>query len=217
MKASQKTIKHSGVSKFKRDLRVLCKKHNISLKLIYKPNISIESNITVSGYFSSDDKELVVATKKDVVDWLEILIHESCHLDQFIEDAEVWANSALYNGMDTGILYDLWLAGIIELKPKILNEITQLIIDLERDCDKRAVEKIKKYGLSDIIDIDTYIKKSNAYHLFYDAVSKLRRWNNPNKSPYKYEEIYNKFPRYFLKTYKLSKTQFKYIKGICFK
>lgn len=209
--------KHPGIIKFKRDLRKLCKRHDVKLLLINKPSIPFVGNkdIQVSGYFDSAINEMAVATKKDGIEWLEILIHESCHLDQFLENTKIW-NSTDYDGIDACGLIDLWLMKVIELRPRILDEMIHKIIAMERDCDMRAVRKIKKYGLDEIIDIDKYIRKSNAYHLSYVAVKKLRKWNKQNMPAYNSKEVVDLFPSKFCRNFTLTKKQFAVMKKHCY-
>jgi len=209
--------RHIGLKKFKKDLNFQCKKHGIKLKLINSATIPYidNTNIQVSGYFDTMNMELAVAKGKDLVEWLEIIIHESCHLDQYVENCEVW-NSNSYFDTDVSAIVDLWLSNIIELKPKILSEMINKIIDLERDCDLRAIEKIKKYKLDDIIDLKRYTQKSNAYHLSYIAVKKLRKWNKPNKAAYQVEEVLNSFSNIMSKKYTITDKQFKLLKKYCY-
>jgi len=198
-----------NVSRFKADLRALCKKHKIKLKLINLPAIPYATNkkITVSGYFDTGTDTLAVATKKDKKEWLEILIHESCHLDQYIENSPEWDDQEICT-VDVNAMLDLWLGKHIEMNDKQVQAVMKKIIDCERDCDLRSIEKIKKYGLDDIINIDRYTQKANAYHLSYYAVRKLRRWNKPLKAAYQVEEVLNLFSTKMNKGYTLTQKQY---------
>lgn len=206
-----------NIRRFKADLRAQCKKHNIKLKLIHAPTINYVGNakIQVSGYFDSDAMELAVATDKAPNEWLEILIHESCHLDQYLDDNDFW-NDSFIDDVDSSAILDLWLNKRIELNPKQIKDVVKKIIDLERDCDLRAIEKIKKYNLDSIIDLRQYTRKSNAYHLSYDAVAQLRKWNKPLKSPYQVKRIADLFSTTMSKGYKLTKSQFKEVAKECY-
>ena len=210
-------ITHKGLDRFNRDLKKQCKKHKIKLSLINTPNIPFVENtkIQVSGYFDSMNLELAVATDKDMKEWVEILIHESCHLDQFVENCKVWASNSFFD-VDSSSLLDLWLSNIIELKPRILTKIINEIIDLERDCDKRAIQKIKKYKLTDIINIKEYTQKSNAYHLSYLAIKKLRKWNKTQKAPYQIPEVLESFSTVMAKENVLTNKQFQLLKKHCY-
>lgn len=193
---------HPGLKRLIRDIKAKCKDNDIALKLIDEPYIifDVEGEVKISGCFDSGEMALTVATKKPEMEWIEIFAHESCHLDQFVEDSKLWKATEV-NGVDANIILDLWLKHIIELNPEQLDRIIKLIIDLERDCDLRVIEKIKSYKLEDIIDINTYYRKSNAYHLSYHIVRKLRIWNKPMCAPYMIKDMYMLFPDTMLDTY----------------
>jgi len=193
---------------FLKDLRILCKKHGIKLKLIHEKNIPYITNkkITVSGYFDTGTDTLAVATNKNPQEWWEILIHESCHLDQYLEDAPHWIDQEIET-VDSNALLDLWLNKHIEMTDKQLQKVIKKIIDCERDCDMRSVAKIKKYGLDEFIDIKRYTQKANAYHLSYYAVRKLRKWNKPLHAAYRIEDVLQLFSTSFNKGYSLTKKQ----------
>lgn len=208
---------NANFKKFKDDLKALCKKHKIKLKLIHEKMIPYENNskITVSGYFSTGTDTLAVATNKNKADWWEILIHESCHLDQYIEDSEHWVDQEICE-VDVNAMLDLWLNKHIEMTDKQVQKVIKKIIDCERDCDRRAIEKIKKYKLDDVIDLDVYAQKANAYHLSYYAVRKLRKWNKPLHAAYQIKEIVNMFPTTLNKGYTLTKSQFLAMSNKCY-
>jgi len=209
--------KSKELVKFKKELAKKCKLHKIKLKLTHTPTIDCGTmpEIQVSGYFDPTLKELAVATDKDFNEWVEILIHESCHLDQYVEGIVLWKNTEQY-GVDVYSLLDLWLNKIIELKPKVLNNVIKTIIDLERDCDIRTVAKIKEYGLDKYIDIDRYIQKSNAYHLSYAAVKVVRKWNKPTKAAYQVEQVLTLFTKTFSTKYTVNTEQLKNLKKYCY-
>ncbi len=210
-------IKHKGLIRFEKDLKALCKKHDINIKTGAGATIDYGNNkdIQVSGYFDSMNGELAVAKGKDTVEWVEILVHESCHLDQYVQNAKIWNANEYYDSDASGIV-DLWLAKIVEIKPNMLNKMIKGIIDLERDCDLRAIAKIKEYGLDDIIDLKRYVQKSNAYHLSYIAVKRLRKWNKPKKAAYQVEEVLQSFPSVMSKGYSINEKQFKLLKKHCY-
>lgn len=207
----------TNFKKFKDDLKALCKKHKIKLKLIHEKMIPYEANkkITVSGYFDTGTDTLAVATDKDRKEWWEILIHESCHLDQYIENSEHWIDQEICN-VDSNAMLDLWLNKHVEMTDKQIQKVIKKIIDCERDCDTRAVAKIKKYHLDDVIDLKRYVQKANAYHLSYYAVRKLRKWNKPLHAAYQIEEVLKLFPTTMNKGYTLTKSQFLAMSQQCY-
>jgi hypothetical protein len=118
------------------------------------------------GYFDYSGKEFVVALKNRK--GFEIMIHEYCHFLQWKENRKYFLKLI----KDCGILFD-WLDGKF-YKKKIINEAVRGVIELEWDCEKRAIELIKKYKLD--VDIEEYSQSANCYLLFYHIVRKYRKW-----------------------------------------
>ena len=180
------------VKVFIEDLKIYTKENNI--KLILSPEKGVqfsEGGILCNGYFDDITSTLACALGKDVSQWLVILLHESCHMDQWVEKVPEWTENV---GMDN---IEKWLNGDDSVNMKnIDNEIRTSII-VEVDCEKRTVEKIKKYGLDSIINIDEYIKKSNAYVLFYLWMRKNRKWYTIGKEPYNIPDVVSVMPKTF--------------------
>jgi hypothetical protein len=178
---------NTGITKLIADVSKKCIENKINLRLEYAEQVDT-NNIPCSGYF--DEESLVVATKKkDVQDWLDILIHESCHLDQFVEKSKVWTPDEL--GL---FVVEAWIRNKKINSKKAIEAFHNTIL-LELDCEKRTVKKIKKYKLS--FNIDLYIQKANAYLYGYGVSYKKKVW--PNR-PYEKLFIVNKMPKKFLKT-----------------
>ena len=180
------------VKVFIEDLKIYTKENNIKLVLSPEKGVKFsEGGILCNGYFDDITSTLACALGKDVSQWLVILLHESCHMDQWVEKVTEWTENA---GMDN---IEKWLNGDDSVNMKnIDNEIRTSII-VEVDCEKRTVEKIKKYGLDSIINIDEYIQKSNAYVLFYLWMRKNRKWYTIGKEPYNIPDVVNVMPKTF--------------------
>lgn len=191
-------IKDANSRKFIQDLKKSCKQHNIELRLINKDKI-LSDGVKTGGYFGGDRK-IVLGCAVAREDFLEILIHESCHMDQYLYDKEIWE---VGNSCDN-LFY--WLDG--ERQPNITKHINN-VQDLELDCDIKAVAKIKKYKLP--INITRYIQKSNAYIYFYAFLRKTRAWPK-TKSPHTQPEIWKLMPKKFLKPNKYHKLPKKFEK-----
>jgi hypothetical protein len=180
------------VKVFIEDLKIYTKENNI--KLILSPEKGVqfsEGGILCNGYFDDITSTLACALGKDVSQWLVILLHESCHMDQWVEKVPEWTENV---GMDN---IEKWLNGDDSVNMNnIDNEIRTSII-VEVDCEKRTVEKIKKYGLDSIINIDEYIQKSNAYVLFYLWMRKNRKWYTIGKEPYNIPDVVDIMPKTF--------------------
>lgn len=176
---------NTGITKLIADVSKKCIENKINFRLEYAEQVDT-NNIPCSGYF--DEKSLVVATKKkNLHDWLDILIHESCHLDQFVEKSKVWCPDEI--GL---YVVEDWIKNKkINLKKAI--KAFHNTINLELDCEKRTVKKVKKYKIK--LNIEQYIQKANSYLFGYGVSFKKKVWpNQPYEKPY----IYKKMPKKFL-------------------
>ena len=180
------------VKVFIEDLKIYTKENNIKLVLSPEKGVKFsEGGILCNGYFDDITSTLACALGKDVSQWLVILLHESCHMDQWVEKVPEWTENV---GMDN---IEKWLNGDDSVNMNnIDNEIKTSII-VEVDCEKRTVKKIKKYGLDSIINIDEYIQKSNAYVLFYLWMRKNRKWYEIGKEPYNITDVVSVMPNTF--------------------
>lgn len=145
---------------------------NFSICVLQKRRIN-----KCGGWFDQAKMELKVAYKNKY--GFEILIHEYCHYLQWKNDNKFFNEKV----KEVGIVFD-WLAGEDYSNYKI-NKAIRNTIELEWDCEKRALELIKSYKLP--VDVEVYIKTSNAYLLFYHIVESERKWSK--KSPYNDKKI----------------------------
>lgn len=178
-----------GVSTFVFDVIERAKEHKV--KIILDPNKVDFGEGEVSGLFDSDNLELTVNTNKPILEWLPIFVHESCHMDQHIESAKPWLDLDV-KGHDATNLLDMWLGHIIDLNAGQLETIVNKVLEMELDCEKRSVEKIKQYKLP--LDIKEYVRKANAYMYFYRALMKTRKWTCKEKSPYSIDDVWKEMP-----------------------
>lgn len=164
-----------------------------NLKIEY----SVKSKSLVSGYFNGDENNsepefgIAIGGKKE--DWFLIFLHESCHMDQWLNRSSIWSNGQI-GGRDAYDMLDEWINGK-EISEWEIEKVIKSCIDIELDCEKRVLEKINKYHLTDIDKIE-YVKKANSYIMFYGAISKKRKWYN--KPPYEIKEIWDRMPIIFL-------------------
>ena len=185
----------SKIKKFINDLKYYTSENNIKLNLSPESGVQFsEGGIMCNGYFEGDDNNPVLACAlgKDISQWLIILLHESCHMDQWVEKVPAWTEN------ESGMMnIDEWLNGNDNVDMSLIDKEIRLSMNCEIDCEKRTVEKIKKYNLQNIIDIDEYIQKSNAYILFYLWMRKNRRWYSVGKEPYNQAPIVSIMPKTF--------------------
>jgi len=150
-----------------------CKQHKIKIQLISQESVDVNGG-ECSGFFVDEPKpKIVVAVDKPLAEWLPIFVHESCHKDQFLENVPAWS-AKIKKHFDPNEILDQWLNHACELTPKQLSKVIKLIIELELDCEKRAVQKIRRYDLP--MDPNEYTQKANAYIWQHRAVQKTRCW-----------------------------------------
>lgn len=180
------------ITVFIEDLKLYTKENNIKLVLSPEKGVQFsEGGILCNGYFDDITSTLACALGKDVSQWLIILLHESCHMDQWVENVPAWTENI--SGMEN---IDKWLDGD-NVDMNLIDTEIRLSMSCEIDCEKRTVEKIKKYGLDLVINIDEYIQKSNAYVLFYLWMRKNRKWYIIGKEPYNITDVVNVMPKTF--------------------
>jgi hypothetical protein len=170
-----------------------CKKYGIELILSPSRRVVLTDDYLqeCSGYFCDTDKALVVACGKPFEEWVEILIHEFSHMEQWKSD-ERWND---WND-NTGKTWD-WLAGNIMLnKTQVLNMLDSMV-ELEKDCEIRAIEKIKKWNLP--VNLTRYVKKANVYLYSYHMMPILKRFPT---GIYTNKTLIEMAPKGFKKTYR---------------
>jgi hypothetical protein len=143
-----------------------------------------------NGFFETKPNVLAVACGQEFNKWFSIFIHESSHMDQWAESSSLWTHEK----NDSAAL-DSWIEGKKELSNKELQVCIDRIRDLELDCERRAIQKIKKWNLP--IDTETYIKKANSYVFFYNFLKENRAWYKKGKEPYNNEEVWMNAPGHF--------------------
>lgn len=162
----------------------------------------VDGNIWCSGYFiDRPTPKLAVACRKPIIEWVKVLVHEACHMEQYLDNASVWKALYVTPTLDATSLIDLWIANKIELNHEQLYHYIQVIQDVEMDCEKRAVELIKRFEVP-FIDTEEYIQQANAYVWFYLYVKKHRKWYTVGKEPYNNEKIWRAMPTTFVENYR---------------
>jgi hypothetical protein len=161
----------TNIQKLVAKIAVDCQKHGIGFHLV--PAKLVETDgIKCSGYF--DDVDLKVAAQKE--DWVDVLVHESCHMDQFLEKHPMWSKA------DAGItMIEKWCSGTHYSQERLVQAFKDTI-ELEWDCEKRTEKKIKKFRLD--IDMSRYRRQVNSYLFSYWITMRDRKWypfpyNNP--------------------------------------
>lgn len=145
-----------------------------------------------SGYFSDDDKKIVVSVKAK--DFTGVLAHEYCHFRQYVEDKEMWDYASIsYNKM-----YE-WLDG---KRIRNIDHHLKIVQALELDCEKRAVALLTKWGID--FNKQFYIKGANAYMYFFEYMKISRKWCSPYNTPSNNDALLSIMPSTFLSDYTMT-------------
>jgi len=155
---------------FVANVRRRCKMNGIELMLSPSKTVVITDYFSTdcSGYFDEADRVLAVACGKPFEEWIEILIHEYSHMEQWLADDRwdywTWCCEELWAWLD---------------KEKIMNnnqlkKVLDGMIELERDCEIRALQNIAKYKLP--INKSEYKRKANLYLYSYRLLPVLRKF-----------------------------------------
>lgn len=182
-----------------------CLRHGVEIIFHPKQEIKLSKKISVSGYWSDDDKKLNVAIYCD--EWLTVLAHEYGHFCQWKENKFLDKATA-----DAYVDFDEWIEGKKELSKNKLEKTCELIQKCELDCEKRALNFIKEYKLYK--DEKLYIQKANSYVLGYEAAKLKRKWFK--MPPSRTSKIFSNMPKTFTKSLKPSKKMLKLLLETCF-
>ena len=170
--------------------------NNISVHLTHKKEVSpgVGGEFGEQGDskgYSNGVHHFECATKRPLKNWLSVYVHESAHFLQYLDKDSIW-----HKGEDHVDKLFNWF----DNEGKATKRDVYGCQMLELDCEKRAVELIKEYGLK--LNLDRYYQESNAYLFIYNVAYETRKW--PKKSPYKIPKIVDMMP-----TKHLNKTAYK--------
>jgi hypothetical protein len=155
---------------FMKSVKRQCKTYGIELVLSPSRNVVLTDDFTqdCSGYFCDRDKAIVVACGRPFKEWFEILIHEFCHMEQWKDDErwDKWTTAC-------GKTWE-WIAKDIMLNKSQFLKVLDDMVELEKDCEMRAVEKIKQWNLP--INISMYTRKANVYLYSYYMLPAIKKF-----------------------------------------
>ena len=155
---------------FVKNVKRRCKANNVELMLSPSRTVVLTDSYSTDchGYFDETDKALVVACGKPFEDWIEILIHEYSHMEQYIHD-DRWA----YWTDCCSKMWE-WLDGELQLDDENLLYVIDGMIELERDCELRALTNIIKWDLP--INKSNYQRKANLYLYSYRMMPIIKKF-----------------------------------------
>lgn len=169
-----------------------CNDLGISVHLLNKRH-AYADGIRCHGFFCNHDMKLVVACYKPIEKWLPIMVHETCHRDQWSAKAKVWTRRI--DGEDPLTAVFEWLEYKRSIPKKHLREYLRAALDIELDCERRAVQKIIEGDLP--IDVTPYIQRGNAYVYFYLALEYTRKWYAKGRAPHAQETVWRHMATHF--------------------
>lgn len=151
------------------------------------------NGLFTSGYYDNDDfidmPILAVGTNDHT---LETMIHEYCHMKQYLEGFQPFLDCNEYNfiweWVNKNPLTD-------QIPEDIINDAFGTFYEMELDAEKRSIELHIEWDTG--IDIEEYIQKANAYTTFYLYVRENRSWYKPGQEPYNLEEVWKMMPKTF--------------------
>lgn len=163
---------------------------DVAVHLLRKKTVPLDG-VKCVGTFDESGPILTVACYRPLNDWLQVLVHESCHRDQWSEQAKVWTKK--FKGDDPLVTFHEWLEGRVKLTAAERDKMLAMCAAIELDCEMRSVEKIKEFELP--FDICEYRKRANAYVYFYLAVAHTKRWYK--RPPHATKEVWQYMPNDF--------------------
>lgn len=127
---------------------------------------------------------LTIATGGETANWLQVFLHETCHLDQRLERPK-WFDAC--DKLVTEL--DKWLSNEKGARDISWNDIAK-IVELEHDCEARSLQKIKDFGLP--INLEEYAQKANSYLSSYANTFNDRKWDSAPYTDPKRWKAYDK-------------------------
>jgi hypothetical protein len=184
-----------GYSQIIEDIKKVANQHNVKLILPETESVLYVTGVEVSGYFiDNGEPTLACGVGGDIKVWGPVLAHESSHMDQWIENCKEWRDN-YWKGRECVDWLDEWCQGKVELTDEEVDDIIDRAIGVELDCEKRTIEKEKKYNLP--VNISDEIQKSISYILFYRFIKESKKWNTGGKAPYLIKEVWSLMPKSF--------------------
>lgn len=168
------------------EIRRRCRSFDVTFDLRPGQMVQLSPGSKCTGYFDAADERgprLVCATKLDNQNFLGTLLHEYCHVTQWIENCTIWQEDTYW-----GTKYDTesWLNSG---KPcsEGMRKAFAVRRDLEADNERRTVRLIKE--LKAPVNLEKYIQRANSYVHFYNTMPVTNAWYHPHRIPYKMPHV----------------------------
>ena len=186
-----------GLLRFAADTQTKAHRRGVAITMLPTESVlyGTQQDIRVSGYFI--DRPLVklcVGVGGDFDRWMPILLHEACHMDQWIENDPTWSEAFL-DGREATDWLDDWTRSRIELNDERKQDVIRRAMLVEMNCEQRVVKAVARYGIP--MDVESYIQKANAYVFSYAWAGISRQWHSEERAPYRLPEVWQAAPTRF--------------------
>jgi hypothetical protein len=167
--------------KFEKYAKSYCAKHHKIITLVSKQTVYQDGfkQFKCAGF--CDGHEMVVAKKNPR--FHAVYVHEFAHLTQAVDCSSKWS--------DPGDIWSDMEKGKVSLKR--WGEFVKTIA-VERDCERRALNLIKKFNIT---CPENYARNANIYLYYYHYVFLTGDWSG-KKSIYDCKDLYNMMPKKLL-------------------
>lgn len=165
-----------------------CKRYDITLSIQESPNVFC-NGVECSAFFCAKTQRMVVA--KHTVNFFENLLHEYCHLKQYVWCTKAWQGGFI-NGVDASDIIDSFTNNSKNYTVEQFNEAIERTINLEWECENMVLEYLKHIDNYSQDKINQYKLNAYIYMRFYRAVEHFGKWHLPNKN-YQVMGIHGKY------------------------
>jgi hypothetical protein len=147
-------------TEFVKHVRKHLEEYGFSLTLGRGKKVNV-GNARCDGYFiyGRTKKERKIRVAKRGQTWIYVLAHEYCHFLQWLDQPEQFTKKLdesqdIVNNVSVGFVNKNWTG-------KQIRNAFRMVAENERDCERRTVKLLEKWGIS--FNKDMYIKKANLY------------------------------------------------------
>jgi len=181
---------HPRTAQFIEHVRRKAEANGIAFNLANSVVVDVGHGIMSSGYYESS-AELAVGVAKPERDWLPVLAHEFCHLEQDLAQCSEWCDSDVGN-IDSSELLDMWLEGKNFSDRKLLEALHKTKV-CELDCERRTVELLKRWKFKGI-SAARYAQRAGCYMQFHNYILIRRKWYPKGRPPYRCKAVQARMP-----------------------
>jgi hypothetical protein len=161
-----------NVAPFIRHIEETCKSEGMTLVL--SPTKTVEKG---RGLFDEYRGKLIVAVDNPFHIWIQILVHEFAHVQQYLNNVPVYTK--------VRVDLDTWLS-----HHKKHESTLRKIKEMELDCERRGLKIIDEFNLP--IKKADFCKRASSYIHYYNYMLLNPKWCKV--PPYEIPEIYDSMP-----------------------